>query len=814
MDLYIDNCISSAKDVSGMENMIEYIQLLKIQFFIQYLGEFPMTDNITWPGWKTVRLIGEGSFGKVYEIEKEDIYLKREAALKVIVIPNDKIHAPVTMSEASKRSFYEQNVQKIVEEIRLMTQLQSQPNIVSYEDFQVNEENGVWTILIRMPLLKPFSDWLREKTPEESDIIRLGIQIGSALWRCHSMKIIHRDVKPENIFVNKGGDFLLGDFGISRTLEEQAGNLTYAGTLNYMAPEVFRRKDYGFSADVYSLALIMYELLNDGNPPYVFNSYYDPEEQENARLRRMRGDYIYAPKHGSEALHLVILRALQYDPEARYASAEEFVNALRKCELSRSAEEKYSEADRGNETVYAEDIQAPGNVTDSSQVPPHVDDAGYHSNNYHSAQEPVTHPKQGYEQAASEKKPDTKQKSEKQFGRDSINTGLSAASKPEKSTGQMNPESLKKILFTVLAVGIIGIALWIFITGDRKPDPEGGSTLLPDGTSANAESEIKEEDLSFSDAVSETSSEVAVSKESTDTTSSASSTSASPTTGDPDDSTTLAFMKPEYAGDPFTFDVDELIPSNEMLNSLNTEYLEEQGFRILDDNVNDELFAAAFRLEDKALADTVSGAILALVQDGTYASIAEKYPDLRRSYYLNASHINTSAIPKRGSGNPDFVFRHGIDTDYPPYTFLGDDGTAMGVDVELAQAVCSYMGWQYEAVPFNWDERDLCLMNKECDCIWSAYTWTQEREATYLFSVAYERQTDVCIVGKGSSIQTWNDLPGKVVGLNDLSPAFHFEEVYPDLASAIVHCADEEEGLLYLQTGKIDAFVTSLDYTK
>ena len=79
----------------------------------------------------------------------------------------------------------------------------------------------------------------------------------------------------------------------------------------------------------------------------------------------------------------------------------------------------------------------------------------------------------------------------------------------------------------------------------------------------------------------------------------------------------------------------------------------------------------------------------------------EKYPDIKDYLCLKAEDFGPDDIPAKGSGDPGFTFKHGFDLDYPPYSYRQDDGTVGGFDVELAQAVCEYMGWGYEPVPFN-----------------------------------------------------------------------------------------------------------------
>ena len=118
-----------------------------------------------------------------------------------------------------------------------------------------------------------------------------------------------------------------------------------------------------------------------------------------------------------------------------------------------------------------------------------------------------------------------------------------------------------------------------------------------------------------------------------------------------------------------------------------------------------------------------------------------------------------------------FVFKHGFDLDYPPYSFIDDNGNTNGFDVELAKAVCDYYGWEYEAVPFNWDAKDLELNAGRCDCIWSGFT-INGREDDYLWSIPYSDNTQMIMVKKGSGIETLADLTDKVVGVQTATSAY------------------------------------------
>lgn len=121
------------------------------------------------------------------------------------------------------------------------------------------------------------------------------------------------------------------------------------------------------------------------------------------------------------------------------------------------------------------------------------------------------------------------------------------------------------------------------------------------------------------------------------------------------------------------------------------------------------------------------------------------------------------------------VFKHGFDLDYPPYSHRDDNGEIGGFDVEMAQAVCKYYGWTYEAVPFNWDAKDAELQAGSCDCIWSGFTMNG-REDDYLWSIPYSDNTQKILVKKDSGIKKLADLAGKVVGVQTATSAYDLLE--------------------------------------
>ena len=226
-----------------------------------------MTEDISkvsWPGWETVGLIGRGSFGAVYEIQRKIPGNLEKAALKVISIPQYASDLEVLYSdgydEESITSTFQSHLESIIAEYTLTKKMSDCINVVNSEDVRyVQHDDGIgWDIFIKMELLTPLTKTLpkniAEEIPEET-VIRLAKDICNALNACSEYNIVHRDIKPQNIFVSEHGDYKLGDFGIAKTVEKTMGG-TKIGTYRFMAPEVYNNQPYGISADIYSLGLV------------------------------------------------------------------------------------------------------------------------------------------------------------------------------------------------------------------------------------------------------------------------------------------------------------------------------------------------------------------------------------------------------------------------------------------------------------------------------------------------------------------------------------------------------------------------------
>ena len=299
--------------------------------------------RLPWPEWEIVKYLGGGAYGKVYEIERNISGIQEKAALKIVSRPKDKSEIESYYDngydEASIISSYESEIRNYIKEYKLMKELQGQSNIVSCDDFKVvPHENGIGgDIFIRMELLTSLAQVLRKKEKlSEQEIIKLGKDISHALILCESKNIIHRDIKPANIMVSQFGDYKLGDFGVSKIMD----HTTYAtkmGTQEYQAPEVVHMEKYGHTADIYSLGITLYWLLNNRRMPFIdANGKITAELKDEAMDKRYRGEKLPAPKNGSDELKRIVLKACAYRPENRYASAQEMYDALDKIGIGYS----------------------------------------------------------------------------------------------------------------------------------------------------------------------------------------------------------------------------------------------------------------------------------------------------------------------------------------------------------------------------------------------------------------------------------------------------------------------------------------------
>lgn len=302
-----------------------------------------------WNNWIIEKELGTGSFGSVYKAKKinEEAY----CAIKVIKIPYDDNELKSLIREYpdidNLRSYCISLIEDLKNEIRTMMFINDIHNIVKILDYSIEHEYGTisWTIYLMMELLTPFSEYQIENVITENDIMKIGIDIGNALAECHKRGIIHRDIKPENIMVDSDGCYKLGDFGIARKLDLRGEALSIKGTFTYMAPEVYHGQRYDDRADIYSLGIVLYKLLNNNREPFI-----DPElpvvyskNKQKALEKRMEGDVIPQLDTLTPYLGDVIRKACAYRTENRYKDINEFLTELNLCQNGRAVKIKLVE---------------------------------------------------------------------------------------------------------------------------------------------------------------------------------------------------------------------------------------------------------------------------------------------------------------------------------------------------------------------------------------------------------------------------------------------------------------------------------------
>ena len=280
--------------------------------------------------WQIDRRLGSGAYSTVYRAVRRDLP-GVDAAIKIISIPASEAETDSLRAEgfnaSQSQSYYDDIARQYISEIELMEQLKGTPHIVGIEDYKtVRRADGIGNyIFIRMELLTPLDSLMRQRSLTEEEVIRVGIDICSALQLCEAKNILHRDIKPANIFYNDKTPgyifYKLGDFGIARSVRAMTHGLSSKGTPNYMAPEVFAGKKYDQRADLYSLGVTLYRLLNNNRLPFSSPNDFSAASREDALYRRMAGEPLPLPACGDTGAARVVLKACEFDPDRRYPSA-------------------------------------------------------------------------------------------------------------------------------------------------------------------------------------------------------------------------------------------------------------------------------------------------------------------------------------------------------------------------------------------------------------------------------------------------------------------------------------------------------------
>lgn len=257
--------------------------------------------------YEIIMKIGSGGMADVYKAK--DHVLNRLVAIKVL------------KQEYSTDATF---VKKFRVEAQSAAGL-SHPNIVNVYD--VGEDDGVYFIVMELVqgiTLKNYIDMKGKLDIREA--LNISVQIASGLSAAHENRIIHRDIKPQNIIMSRDGKVKVTDFGIAKVADSTTVTTTAAGTVHYISPEQVRGGYSDERSDIYSLGITMYEMVT-GRVPF--------EGETNVAVALMHIQSEITPPRQLEpsipvSFEKIILKCTQKKPERRYASARELIADLRK----------------------------------------------------------------------------------------------------------------------------------------------------------------------------------------------------------------------------------------------------------------------------------------------------------------------------------------------------------------------------------------------------------------------------------------------------------------------------------------------------
>lgn len=268
-----------------------------------------MEERVLGGRYRLVRHLARGGMAEVYVAE--DQLLNRTVAVKVLF---------------PELAHDEAFVERFRREARAAASL-NHHNIVSVYDF--GEDEGSWFIVMEYVEGRNLRDIIRsEGQLDPSHAAALGAEVAAALAAAHAQGIIHRDVKPANVLIaSDAGTVKVADFGIARAAGARQGLTmpgTVLGTATYLSPEQAQGAEVDFRTDVYSLGMVLYEMLA-GKPPFTGDSPVAVAYQQLSQT---------APPpstHNADvppALDAIVMRAMSKNPDERQATAEEIRDEL------------------------------------------------------------------------------------------------------------------------------------------------------------------------------------------------------------------------------------------------------------------------------------------------------------------------------------------------------------------------------------------------------------------------------------------------------------------------------------------------------
>lgn len=263
------------------------------------------------PGFSHVRLLGSGGFADVFLYEQN--MPRRQVAVKVLLssVVTDRVR------------------QMFQVEANLMAQLSSHPGILTVYQASISADGRPYLVM-ELCSAKLGTRYRVEQIPV-AEVLRIGVQIGSAIETAHRSGVLHRDIKPSNILMTAYGHPVLSDFGIASTLGSATTTETVGMSVPWSAPEVLLDDTAGsVQSEIWSLGATLYTLLAGRSPFEVLEGSNSADDLigriSRARVQSIDRDDIPV------ALEAALKRSMRRDPDQRQQSALEFVRDLQRVE--------------------------------------------------------------------------------------------------------------------------------------------------------------------------------------------------------------------------------------------------------------------------------------------------------------------------------------------------------------------------------------------------------------------------------------------------------------------------------------------------
>ena len=282
-------------------------------------------DSFLWDNWKVKSIIGKSSCGRVYLAEKEELGRVIHSAVRHITALDLKPHVGANVYSRPMNNISQDTyplIRKFLGNVSLPNKFLNKEAFVTIFEHKFIENASGFDVFIRMELLSSLGMLLGTDIFDIAEIAKLGIDICNALEVLEYYGLTHGSIKNSNIFRVDNGRYKIGDFGLTNDIFYDSGSFSF------MAPEAVRREVVGISADIYSLGMVLYRLLNNNRAPFIADGSMDAGKVSAASKMRLQGLDLPLPANADRQFSDIICKACAFYKEDRYSSVTDFRHAL------------------------------------------------------------------------------------------------------------------------------------------------------------------------------------------------------------------------------------------------------------------------------------------------------------------------------------------------------------------------------------------------------------------------------------------------------------------------------------------------------